>query len=246
MSSIISVPVGTVCIECIIGGSIATGASFQINNANIDSDKAVTVDGVLIIFNTSNVFHPSVTTNVRCTGGSSTIVILDGMYNYQQHSSTLHLLNCGKLSLLHMILCIIAVYVPPIINGELNDGTMTDGVLAGGVLTINEHDDLVLNCDSSNSNNAPPVRWIGLDGEQVSDDRELEIDDILRSAAGVYTCETLPNNPDNATSNTVQVIVQCKLCRHLVCVPSHHHKVRNFHILLRMVIPQKQICIHTH
>ena len=52
-----SVPVGTVCIECIIDNSPATSASFQINNANIDSDKAVTVDGVLIIFNTSNVFH---------------------------------------------------------------------------------------------------------------------------------------------------------------------------------------------
>ena len=139
-----------------------------------------------------------------------------------------------------MILCIIAVYAPPII------GNMGDGMLAGGVLTINEHDDLVLDCDSSNSNNAPSVRWIGLDGEQVSNDRELEIYDILRSAAGVYTCETLPNNPDNATNNTVQVIVQCKLCRHLVCVPSHHHKVRNFHILLCMVIPQKQVVyIHT-
>ena len=94
----ISVPVGTVCIECIIGGSPATGASFLLDN---DSDKAVTVDGVLIIFNTSNVFHPSVTTNVRCTDGSTPVqifVILDGMYNYQQHSSTLHLLNCGKLS----------------------------------------------------------------------------------------------------------------------------------------------------
>ena len=77
----VSVPVGTVCIECIIGGSAATGASFQIENANIDPDKAITVDGVLVIFNTSNVFHPSDTTNVKCTGGSSVtiFVILDGM-----------------------------------------------------------------------------------------------------------------------------------------------------------------------
>ena len=103
---------------------------------------------------------------------------------------------------------IIAVYVPPIIDGELNDGTMTDGVLAGGVLTINEHDDLVLDCDSSNSNNAPQVSWLGLGGEEVSDGRGLEIDDIPRSDAGVYTCVTLPPNP---TNNTVQVIVQCKL-----------------------------------
>ena len=87
------------------------------------------------------------------------------------------------------------VFLPPIITGDT---------------TVNEGDTLSLSCDSSNSHQLPPVQWIDEDGGIVSNSAFLEFTNIMRSQAGTYTCRTIPPNPDNSTSSSVTVVVQCK------------------------------------
>ena len=87
------------------------------------------------------------------------------------------------------------VFLPPIITGDT---------------IVNESDTLSLSCDSSNSHQLPPVQWVDEDDGIVSNSALLEFTDIMRSQAGNYTCRTSPPNPDNSTSSSVTVVVQCK------------------------------------
>ena len=87
------------------------------------------------------------------------------------------------------------MYQPPIITGES---------------TVEEGDTLSLICDSSNSNQEPTVKWFNEENEVVSIFGPLTISKITRPEAGNFTCVTFPPNPDNSTSNSVTVIVQCK------------------------------------
>ena len=71
--SIIYVPLGTACIECVFDSVLATDAEFQIDNRNIDDDDSIgRVDnGVLVVFDTENVFSNSSTRNIKCTSGGN-------------------------------------------------------------------------------------------------------------------------------------------------------------------------------
>ena len=62
---ILYVPPGTVCIECSVGGEVAADAVFQIDSSIDDSIRRV-VDGVLVVFDTENVFTTSSATVVQC------------------------------------------------------------------------------------------------------------------------------------------------------------------------------------
>ena len=59
------VPSGTACFECIIGGVIATDATFLIGNSPVSEGSVV--NGTLVVSDTERVF--SKPTNVRCGSG---------------------------------------------------------------------------------------------------------------------------------------------------------------------------------
>ena len=62
------VPSGTTCFECIIGGVIATDATFLIGNSPV-SEGTTVVNGTLAVFDTE-VFN--ISPNVRCSSGGVT------------------------------------------------------------------------------------------------------------------------------------------------------------------------------
>ena len=66
----IVIPPGTVCVECIINGEVVDDAQFQIQGSNIDPSKGRTVDGVLVVFQTENVFAPNMNPTLRCSSSS--------------------------------------------------------------------------------------------------------------------------------------------------------------------------------
>ena len=77
-ASTIVIPPGTVCVECIINGELDTDAQFQLQGSNIDPSKGRTVDGVLVLFDTENVFVPNVNPTLRCfssSGSTQALVI---------------------------------------------------------------------------------------------------------------------------------------------------------------------------
>ena len=77
-ASTIVIPPGTVCVECIINGELDTDAQFQLQGSNIDPSKGRTVDGVLVLFDTENVFVPNVSPTLRCfssSGSTQALVI---------------------------------------------------------------------------------------------------------------------------------------------------------------------------
>lgn len=72
--SVIYVPPGTACIKCVFDSVPATDAEFQLDNRNIvdDDDNVGRVeDGVLVVFDTENVFSNSSTHNIKCTSGGN-------------------------------------------------------------------------------------------------------------------------------------------------------------------------------
>ena len=68
-----------------------------------------------------------------------------------------------------------------------------------------------MDCGTSNSAPLPSVQWLNPQGVMVSNDRSLEIEDIQRDAAGVYTCVVTSAEGEEETLNsTANVIVQCE------------------------------------
>ena len=67
------VPPGTVCFQCDFGSGVATDSTFQINNSPVSSGEGITVMGVLVIFNSEQVFETSSARTVRCERGGSAI-----------------------------------------------------------------------------------------------------------------------------------------------------------------------------
>ena len=65
-----------------------------------------------------------------------------------------------------------------------------------------------MDCNASNSALLPSVCWFNSDGDMVSDDRHLEIMDIQRNQAGMYTCVATYNG--TTMNSTVNVIVHCE------------------------------------
>ena len=66
----IEIPPGTVCVECIVNGEIVHDAQFQLQDFNIDPSNGRTVDGVLVLFETENMFATNTTPTLRCSSSS--------------------------------------------------------------------------------------------------------------------------------------------------------------------------------
>ena len=81
LGKLLNVPLGRVCIKCVINGTIATDAIFQFDNSPIPSDKGEVIDGILVVFDTGALFHPSIALTVRCLSGmqqNQSSVFLEG------------------------------------------------------------------------------------------------------------------------------------------------------------------------
>ena len=70
MLTILFVPSGTVCLECVIGGALATEASFQIENMEVAPSEGTVVNGTLVVFDSETTFSEE-NTIVRCMSGSA-------------------------------------------------------------------------------------------------------------------------------------------------------------------------------
>ena len=66
----IEITPGTVCVECIVNGEVVDDAQFQLQGSNIDPSNGRTVDGVLVLFETEDVFVPNVNPILRCFSSS--------------------------------------------------------------------------------------------------------------------------------------------------------------------------------
>ena len=186
------VPPGVVCFNCSIQGMVATNVMYTIGGDDISMDEGmVEAGGTLVIFDTDVTFDPTNFITVRCAnddGFSQTAVLVNGKHVALSLSlSTLTHTSSGSLS--H------TVFRPPIITGDT---------------TINEGDTLDLRCDTSNSLLQPQGQWFDGDGMLLIDFSQLQIEDIDRSEAGMYTCRTNTPNPDDSTNTTVTVVVQCE------------------------------------
>ena len=62
----IFVPPGTVCIECSVGGVLATDAVFTVDTSAVDESIGRVVDGVLVVSDTESVFITLQDTDVTC------------------------------------------------------------------------------------------------------------------------------------------------------------------------------------
>ena len=58
------------CLECIVGGALATEASFQIENNQVASSEGTVVNGTLVVFDSETTFSEE-NTLVRCMSGST-------------------------------------------------------------------------------------------------------------------------------------------------------------------------------
>ena len=92
---ILNVPPGTACIECVFGGVVATDAEFQIDNSDIDASEGRVEDGVLVVFDTENVFDITYD-DIRCSSSSysdyhSAIIVLQSKSNMLPGSYSCHL-----------------------------------------------------------------------------------------------------------------------------------------------------------
>ena len=68
---VLLVPPGTVCIECVFGGVVAPDAAFRIDNSNVDENygNGTVVFGVLVVFNTEDVFDVA-STDLQCSSAA--------------------------------------------------------------------------------------------------------------------------------------------------------------------------------
>ena len=65
-----------------------------------------------------------------------------------------------------------------------------------------------MDCDASNSGPLPSVHWLNPQRGVASISRDLEIEDIQRDAAGVYTCVAISDDGETMNS-TADVIIKC-------------------------------------
>ena len=64
--AVLLAPPGTVCIQCTFNGVPATDATFQLNNDAVDPEDGVTVNGVLVVCDSTQLFSTSSSTDLRC------------------------------------------------------------------------------------------------------------------------------------------------------------------------------------
>ena len=180
MLTILFVPSGTVCLECIIGGALATEASFQIENNQVASSEGTVVNGTLVVFDSETTFSEE-NTIVRCMSGSTS------HQAFIEHGSKSNFTNIGYT--------VCKGFRPPVISG---------------VTTVNEGDTLNLNCDSSNSRPLPPVKWLSPDEESVSNIVQLRIAYITRTLAGNYTCIATHIISGATMSSSAYITILCE------------------------------------
>ena len=65
-------PLGTICIECVVNGAVVTDATFTIRNSPIPSDQGRVVGGVQVVDDTDVTFNTFPATNIRCISGGLT------------------------------------------------------------------------------------------------------------------------------------------------------------------------------
>lgn len=56
----LSVPLGIVCIQCVVGGTIDPDATFELQNSPIAEEEGKNFNGVLVIFDTGAIFHSTI------------------------------------------------------------------------------------------------------------------------------------------------------------------------------------------
>ena len=93
--------------------------------------------------------------------------------------------------LFHARTCFL-VFRPPVITGET---------------TLNEGDTLDLDCDVSTSS---PLQWFSPQGDLISSSSHLEIMNIQRDEAGIYTCIAIQIYSEATLNSTVNVIILCQ------------------------------------
>ena len=178
-----------VCLKCSVGDEVAADATFQIDNSNIDENTGRVVDGVLVLFDTESVFTTA--RRVQCMSISlnvshSILMSLNGKSYYTESLFNDYTRTC--------------VYMNYIVIRRL--------VITGNT-TLNEGDTLYLDCDASTLKPRASVKWLSPERVVVSNERILEIMNIQRSAAGIYTC--VATRARILTTNiTVDVTVQCE------------------------------------
>ena len=178
---------GTLCMECSVGSEVAADAVFQIDGSNISPRMGRVVDGMLVVFDTESVF--TTVKRVQCMSvahntSHSVSVFLPGKSRYTE--SHFH----------DMRPCVyMVVFGPPVITG---------------MTTLNEGDTLYLECDTSNSKPRPTMEWFSPGGVNSTNERIIEIMNIQRSAAGIYTCVATHIFSGATMNSTVNVVVQCE------------------------------------
>ena len=60
---IINAPPGTVCLQCVFNGVIATDATFSLD---VNSTTGRVVNGVLVVFDSKTVFNTETTVDIQC------------------------------------------------------------------------------------------------------------------------------------------------------------------------------------
>ena len=79
-----------------------------------------------------------------------------------------------------------------------------------GAITVNEGGNLTLDCDTSNFQLPLTVMWFNPQGEIVTGQRELEIENIIRTQAGQYQCVAIESESGGTGTSSVDVTVQCE------------------------------------
>ena len=100
----------------------------------------------------------------------------------------------------------------------INYITVSRGLVISGITTLNEGDILYLDCDATTLKPRASVKWLSPEGVVVSKKRILEIMNIQRSSAGIYTCVATQQHILNTTSS-VNVTVQCEHCNSVLIEP---------------------------
>ena len=69
---ILNAPPGTLCIQCVFNSVVASDATFQIDNTNLDPSKGRVVNGVLVVFDTESVFNTVAAIDIQCISAQGT------------------------------------------------------------------------------------------------------------------------------------------------------------------------------
>ena len=66
---------GVICFQCDVGAGIVSSASFTVSGLPVGSDVGDTVEGVLVLYNSSSVFQPSAFVGCASGGSSATALV---------------------------------------------------------------------------------------------------------------------------------------------------------------------------